>query len=197
MGKRLFDVVVTLIAAPFVVIVAGAMAAVLAIELRGNPMFVQERVGRDGKMFRMFKLRTMHHARDGDETPYVIDDWSTFVFTPPGDSDPRLTKWGAFARRTSIDELPNLVNVFKGEMSLVGPRPELPEIVAQYPETYHRRHDVAPGITGLAQVTGRSDLTYKEIASYDLRYVDAHSVLTDIHILWKTAAVVLLGNGAR
>ncbi len=197
MGKRVFDVVATLVAAPLVVLVAGAMAVVLAVELRGNPFFVQERVGKDGRIFRMCKLRTMRHARGGEQKPFIIDDWSTFVFTPPGERDPRLTKWGEFARKTSVDELPNLINVFKGEMSLVGPRPELPEIVAQYPEAYHRRHDVAPGITGLAQVTGRSDLTYDEIASYDLRYVDSHSVLTDIHILWNTAMVVLTGSGAR
>lgn len=197
MGKRLFDVVLTLAAAPFVVVVAGLMAAVLAVELRGNPFFVQERVGRGGKTFRMYKLRTMRHAKPGEQKRYVIDDWSTFVFAPPGERDARLTRWGEFARKTSIDELPNLVNVLKGEMSIVGPRPELPEIVAQYPAEYHRRHDVAPGITGLAQITGRSDLTYDEIASYDLRYVDSHSVMTDIHILWKTAAVVLTGNGAR
>ena len=197
MGKRLFDLLVTLIAAPLVIVVAGAMALVLAVELRGSPFFVQERIGKDGRPFRMYKLRTMRHARPGEERQYVIDDWSTFVFTPAGERDPRLTRWGEFARRTSIDELPNLVNVLKGEMSIVGPRPELPEIVAQYPEAYHRRHDVAPGITGLAQVTGRSDLTYDEIASYDLQYVDSHSVLTDIHILLKTAAVVLTGNGAR
>lgn len=193
----MFDVVVTLVTAPVVVMVAGAMAVVLAVELRGNPFFVQERAGKDGRAFRMYKLRTMRHAEPGEEQPYVIGDWSTFVFALPGERDRRLTRWGEFARKTSIDELPNLINVFRGEMSIVGPRPELPEIVAQYPEAYHRRHDVAPGITGLAQITGRSDLTYDEIASYDLRYVDSHSVLTDIHILWRTAAVVLTGNGAR
>jgi lipopolysaccharide/colanic/teichoic acid biosynthesis glycosyltransferase len=196
-GKRLFDIVMTLVTAPITVPLTLVMAVVLAIELRGNPFFVQERVGEGGEPFRMFKLRTMRHAKPGDEKPYVIDDWSAFVFSPPGERDPRLTRWGAFARKLSIDEIPNLVNVLKGEMSLVGPRPELPEIVAQYPDAYHRRHAVRPGITGLAQITGRSDLTYDEIASYDLRYVDSHSVMGDIRILWKTVAVVLTGSGAR
>jgi lipopolysaccharide/colanic/teichoic acid biosynthesis glycosyltransferase len=196
-AKRAFDIIVTLLVLPFAAPVAAIMAAVLAIELRGNPMFIQDRVGKDGKVFRMYKLRTMHHANPGDPQPHVVDDWGSFVFSPPGERDPRLTRWGEFARKTSIDELPNLINVLKGEMSLVGPRPELPELVAQYPDEYHRRHAVRPGITGLAQVTGRSDLTYQEIATYDLRYVDSHSVMTDIHILWKTITVVVTGNGAR
>lgn len=197
MGKRIFDVVLTLLVSPVAVLAGGIMAAVLAVELRGNPFFVQERVGMGGKVFRMYKLRTMRHAAPGEEKRYIIEDWSTFVFSPPGEPEPRLTRWGAFARKTSLDEIPNLVNVLKGEMSLVGPRPEIPEIVAQYPEAYHRRHLVRPGITGLAQITGRSDLTYAEIATYDLRYVDSHSVMTDLHIIWKTVAVVLTGSGAR
>src|SRR5690606_13819853 len=99
-------------------------------------------------------------------------DFKTFIFSPPGEAHPRLTRWGSIARKLSIDELPNLINVIRGEMSLVGPRPEIPEIVAQYPEHYHRRHKVRPGITGLAQANGRADLTYDETLNYDLAYVD-------------------------
>lgn len=197
MAKRVFDVTVTLLAAPLVVLVAGLMALVLAWELRGNPFFAQERIGLHGKPFTMYKLRTMRHAAAGEVSPRVVVDWDTYVFTPPGFRDPRLTRWGEFARNTSIDELPNLLNVLKGEMSIVGPRPELPEIVEQYPERYHRRHDVLPGITGLAQASGRSDLTYDEIATYDLKYVDNHSLMNDLHILWRTARLVATGEGAR
>ena len=197
MAKRAFDIIITLLILPFAALVAGIMALVLAIELRGNPIFIQDRVGKDRKVFRMFKLRTMRHANPGELQPHVIDDWGSFVFSPPGERDPRLTRWGEFARKTSTAELPNLINVLKGEMSLVGPRPELPELVAQYPDEYHRRHSVRPGITGLAQITGRSDLTYQEVATYDLRYVDSHSVMTDLHILWKTITVVVTGSGAR
>lgn len=193
----MFDVLGTIVVAPFAIVAAGVMAMVLAVELRGNPFIVQERVGRDGKPFRMYKLRTMRHPKPGEVKPYIVDDWTTYVFAPSGVRDARLTRRGEFARKTSLDELPNLINVLKGEMSLVGPRPELPELVAQYPPEYHRRHDVRPGITGLAQITGRSDLTYDEVASYDLRYVDSHSVMGDLHILWKTVAVVLTGSGAR
>lgn len=197
MAKRLFDIYVTLLAAPLALLVTALFAVILAVELRGNPFFVQQRIGYHGRPFSMYKLRTMHHAPPGGGDRYVIDDFSTFVFSPPGAVHPRLTRWGAIARKLSIDELPNLLNVLKGEMSLVGPRPELPEIVEQYPSRYHRRHAVLPGITGLAQASGRSDLTYDETLTYDLDYVEHHSVLTDIHILWRTAAVVLTGAGAR
>ena len=197
MGKRIFDVTLTLLSAPFALLLIAVMATVLACELRGWPFFVQERIGLNGRPFRMLKLRTMRHARPGEEPDRTIDDWDTFVFAPAHQLDPRITRWGAFARRTSVDELPNLWNVLKGEMSIVGPRPEIPEIVVQYPERYRRRHDVRPGIAGLAQVSGRSDLTYDEIATYDLAYVDRHSMLTDLQILWRTAGTVLRGSGAR
>lgn len=197
MAKRIFDLGLTILGAPLAVLLLTITALVLALELRGNPFFLQERVGLRGRPFTMFKLRTMRHATPGEIKPHVVDDWKTFIFSPAGERDPRLTRFGSFARRTSLDELPNLLNVLKGEMSLVGPRPELPEIVAQYPPEYHRRHDVLPGITGLAQVSGRSDLTYDEIVTYDLAYVDQHSVMTDIHILWRTFLQALTGKGAR
>jgi lipopolysaccharide/colanic/teichoic acid biosynthesis glycosyltransferase len=196
-AKRVFDVTLTMVTAPVVLLVAAVMAAILAVELRGNPFFLQTRVGLKGRPFTIYKLRTMRHPKPGEEPPRVVEDWKTYVFSPAGVTDPRLTRCGAFARKTSIDELPNLLNVLKGEMSLVGPRPELPEIVAQYPAAYHRRHDVRPGIAGLAQVNGRSDLTYDEIVTYDLAYVDSHSVMTDLHILWRAFTVVLPGSGAR
>lgn len=197
MPKRVFDVGLTVVAAPLWLPLLLVAAVALAVELRGNPFFVQERVGLHGAPFRMWKLRTMRHARPGDEDHYAVEDFSTFVFAPADRPNPRITQLGRFARKTSLDELPNLFNVLKGEMSLVGPRPEIPEIVEQYPAAYHRRHDVLPGIAGLAQVSGRSDLTYEETASYDLAYVDNHSLMGDIHILLKTALSVARGSGAR
>jgi lipopolysaccharide/colanic/teichoic acid biosynthesis glycosyltransferase len=195
--KRALDVVAVLVAAPVAAVVAGAMALALAIDFGGNPFFVQERVGLHGRPFRMYKLRTMRHARRGEHKPYVIEDWKTFVFSPPNVRDPRLTKLGEFARKTSIDELPNLLNILFGQMSLVGPRPEIPEIVAQYPPEYQRRHSVRPGLTGLAQVRGRSDLPYDAIMHYDLNYVDHQSFAFDLRILLWTARDVLTGSGAR
>jgi lipopolysaccharide/colanic/teichoic acid biosynthesis glycosyltransferase len=196
-AKRFMDVFLTLLTAPLWVPVMLAMALALAVELRGNPFFIQQRVGLHGKNFRMLKLRTMRHPAPGEEDHYHVQDFSEFVFAPPDRPNPRITRLGSFARKTSLDELPNLFNVLLGDMSLVGPRPEIPEIVAQYPQEYHRRHDVLPGIAGLAQVNGRSDLTYDETATYDLEYVQNHSVLTDLNILVKTAVTVLRGSGAR
>jgi len=198
MAKRWFDVAVTLLLAPFAALAVVAMAVALAVELRGSPFFVQERVGRDGAPFRMFKLRTMRHPVGGEaKKDYTVSDWTTYVFSPDDAVDPRITRIGAFARKTSIDELPNLLNVLRGEMSLVGPRPEVPELVDQYPPAYHRRHEVLPGIAGLAQVEGRSDLAYDDIMKYDLAYVDDQSLALDLRILAKTARIVIAGAGAR
>ncbi len=197
MAKRVFDVALTVATAPAWILLLAATAAILAVELRGNPFFVQERIGQNGRLFQMVKLRTMHHPEPGEEDEYRVQDFSSFVFAPPDKPNPRITRLGAFARKTSLDELPNLLNVLKGDMSLVGPRPEIPEIVSQYPAEYHRRHEVLPGIAGLAQVNGRSDLTYDETARYDLEYVDTHSVLNDIHILLRTAFAVVRRSGAR
>ncbi len=197
MLKRCFDVTVVLLLAPLVLPVVAITAVALALELRGNPFFLQTRVGRNGRPFTMYKLRTMRHATPGEAPNYVVDDWSTYIFSPPGVVDPRVTRVGAFARAKSLDELPNLLNVLKGEMSLVGPRPEIPQLVAQYPAEYHARHNVSPGITGLAQVHGRADLTYAEIASYDLQYVQTHSFMGDLRLLGLTARLAITGEGAR
>lgn len=191
------DVALTLVTAPIWLALMLVTAAVLAAELRGNPFFLQQRIGLDGRPFTMVKLRTMRHPLPGEEDHYHVEDFKTFVFAPPDQPNPRITRIGAFARKTSLDELPNLFNVLRGDMSLVGPRPEIPEIVAQYPPEYHRRHEVRPGIAGLAQVKGRSDLTYDETATYDLRYVDNHSVLNDLSILFRTIFRVAIGSGAR
>ncbi|GBD22533.1 putative sugar transferase EpsL [bacterium HR29] len=197
MAKRALDVLLTVLLLPIAVPLTALMAAALAWELRGNPFFVQKRIGKDGRPFRMYKLRTMRDPRPGELRPIVVDDWDTFVFSPPGRCDPRVTRLGAFARKTSIDELPQLLNVLRGEMSLVGPRPELPEIVAQYPPAFHERHRVLPGIAGLAQVSGRSDLTYSETIAYDLCYIDTWSIWRDLRILARTLLVVARGAGAR
>jgi len=196
-AKRALDLVLTLLILPVAVPVVAAMALALAVELRGNPFFVQERIGKEGRPFRMYKLRTMRHPRPGEVRPIVVHDWDTFVFSPPNVRDPRLTRLGAFARKTSVDELPQLLNVLRGEMSLVGPRPELPEIVAQYPAAFHERHRVLPGIAGLAQVCGRSDLTYTETIAHDLGYIDACALWLALRILARTVPRVARGAGAR
>jgi lipopolysaccharide/colanic/teichoic acid biosynthesis glycosyltransferase len=196
-AKRVFDLALVLVTAPLWVPITVVAALLLAIDLGGNPIFLQQRIGLRGKPFTIVKLRTMRHPAPGHEDRYHVDDFRTFVFSPSDKPNPRLTRLGSFFRKTSIDELPNLINVLKGDMSLVGPRPEIPEIVAQYPPHYHRRHDVLPGIAGLAQLHGRSDLTYDETVTYDLAYVDDHSLRRDAVLLLKTLLAVLKGSGAR
>lgn len=196
MGKRLLDISLVLLTAPLWVPITLIAALLLAIDLRGNPIFLQTRIGKNGRPFTIYKLRTMRHAPPGQDHHH-IHDFKTFIFNPPHKPNPRITRLGALMRRTSIDELPNLLNVLQGTMSLVGPRPEIPEIVAQYPPHYHRRHQVPPGITGLAQLNGRSDLTYDETITYDLAYVDNHTLRGDIEILLKTILAVLQRSGAR
>lgn len=196
MSARALDITLTLLAAPLAVPVIAIAAGAAALSLRGNPLFLQERVGRGGTPFHIWKLRTMHHRR-GSSPAMLVGDWKTFVFNPVGETDPRSTRIGRFLRASSLDELPNLVNVLRGEMSLVGPRPEIPEVVEQYPPEFHRRHAVRPGITGPAQVRGRSDLAYAEIIKYDLAYVDDHSLRQDLSILIETLRVAFRGLGAR
>jgi lipopolysaccharide/colanic/teichoic acid biosynthesis glycosyltransferase len=172
------------------------IALAIKVDSRGPIIYAQTRVGLRGKRFTMYKYRSMSH--DGHrpyETPKLDHvHFKTFVFTTP---ESRLTRVGRFLRKTSLDELPNFWNVLMGDMSLVGPRPEIPELVEQYPPEYHRRHDVKPGITGLAQVSGRADLTYDETMQYDLRYVEDHSLARDLGIIWQTIAVVVTRRGAR
>ena len=126
-----------------------------------------------------------------------ITNFESFVYSPSNTRDPRITPLGALLRSSSLDELPQLVNVLRGEMSLVGPRPELEELASQYPQRYQRRLDVPPGITGLAQISGRSDLSYGRTMTYDLSYVDRRSLALNIAILARTLAAVIDRRGAR
>ena len=170
------------------------IALLIRLESPGAPVFRQVRVGRGGRPFTVYKFRTMR--KDAPPGELRVRDFGSYVFTPPG-GDQRRTRIGTVLRVTSMDEVLQLLNVLRGEMTLVGPRPEIPEIVAQYPPHYHARHDVLPGITGLAQINGRSDLTYSEIIAYDLDYVRRRSPALDLHILLRTPLVVLRKEGAR
>lgn len=198
--KRAFDIVVagaTLIAlSPLI----AAFAIAVKLESPGPVIFRQQRVGKDGAAFWMLKFRTMRsdpQDADGGSAPVPqVSDFSSYVFDPLFGGK-QYTRIGRFMRSTSIDELPNLINVLRGEMSIVGPRPDVPELVAQYPAEYQRRHSVRPGITGLAQINGRSSLTYEEMMLYDLEYADHHSLLRDLVILAKTLPAVLSQRGAR
>jgi len=163
----------------------------------GPVLFRQKRVGFAEKPFLMYKFRTMKTGAENEKGhPQRVKDIASFVFNPP-QRDHRVTPIGLVLRRTSLDEWPNLLNVIKGDMRLVGPRPDEPELVEQYLPLYHLRHWVKPGITGLAQVNGRSNLTYHQMMTYDLDYVRNHPWRRDLAILGRTLLVVLKKEGAR
>ena len=188
---RLGSLLGLLVLAPLMV----GLALAIRLDSRGPVFFRQTRVGRDGREFSMIKFRTMVPEAEqqlNDLLPGSDGDGVLFKMR----RDPRITRVGRFLRRYSLDELPQLFNVLRGDMSLVGPRPPLPREVEQYGDDMHRRFLVKPGLTGLWQVNGRSDLDWDESVRLDLRYVENWSFAFDLMILWKTAAAVVKGNGA-
>lgn len=167
----------------------------------GPAVFRQERVGRNGALFTIYKFRTMVPNADAvmKEKIELLKkegkfDPDNFIFQDK--DDPRITKSGRFLRKSSLDELPQLLNIINGTMSIVGPRPEVPEIVDQYTPEQRHRLDMPPGVTGLAQVNGRSELTLTETLNYDVEYVQNWRFGLDLKILWKTLFIVLKGKGA-
>jgi lipopolysaccharide/colanic/teichoic acid biosynthesis glycosyltransferase len=182
--RRAIDIVVS---APALLLSAPVLAlAMLAVRLesRGPVLYSQLRAGRDGQPFEVLKLRTMVDGAEHMGAGLAIDA-----------DDPRVTRVGAFLRRTSLDELPNLVNVLRGDMSLIGPRPTLPVQVAQYTERQRGRLAIKPGITGWAQVNGRASLPWAERIELDLYYIEHRSLALDLQILRRTVAMVLGGSG--
>jgi exopolysaccharide biosynthesis polyprenyl glycosylphosphotransferase len=188
---RSVGIVLLVCAAPII----GISALLVRLTSRGKAFFPQHRVGLDGDTFTMFKLRSMvADAEDRKAELLDLTDRDGLMFKMH--ADPRITPVGKVLRRFSIDELPQLWNVVKGDMSLVGPRPPLPAEYEAYHDAVHRRLRVRPGLTGLWQVSGRADLTWEESVRMDLRYVDNWSIALDLQILWKTARAVLKGSGA-
>lgn len=198
-AKRTLDlvgaIVLIVLTAPLMV----ALAVLIRLDSPGPAVFRQNRVTRGGRIFRFYKFRTMYvDARERFPELYA------YAFTPDDNGatyykladDPRNTRVGRWLRRTTLDELPNLFNVLRGDISLVGPRPDLPELVLQYrPEELACLFTKA-GLTGVAQVAGRSLLTVRERLTLDLRYVAQQTLLLDLRILWRTVIVVLSGKGA-
>ena len=162
---------------------------------RGPAFFTQTRVGKDGDVFKIYKFRTMVVDAEELRAQLLATNESDGVLFKLR-KDPRVTAFGAHLRRWSIDELPQLVNVLLGHMSLVGPRPAVPDEVARYADYVHRRLVVKPGLTGLWQVNGRSDLSWDESVRLDLRYVENWSFALDLQILWKTISAILARSGA-
>ncbi|MCD4802645.1 MAG: sugar transferase [Anaerolineales bacterium] len=193
--KRIFDLILAVLVAPFSLAVMAVISLILKIEGKGSVLFVQERVGQNGCLFNMYKFRTMTIGADlkyagiGD-----VDEVDIMRHKLP--DDPRITKVGKLLRKSSLDELPQLFNVFLGNMSFVGPRPELPWVVAGYEKWQHKRFSISPGITGWWQIMGRSDRPMHLHTEDDLYYIRNYSILLDIRILLITIGKVVKGEGA-
>lgn len=191
--KRGIDILAAAVAllalAPLMIVVALA----IILDSPGPALFRQTRVGKDGHRFTMLKFRTMRAFRH-HEVEWMVD--TDGAIRHKIENDPRITRVGRILRRTSIDELPQVANILLGHMSLIGPRPELPEIVRHYEPWQHRRHQVRPGLTGWWQVHGRSTRPMHENTHLDLYYIDNISLRLDLHILLRTFVVVIRSTGA-
>ena len=193
--KRIADFILSLVGIIILSVVFVILAIWIKLDSKGPAIFKQVRVGKDGKNFTIYKFRTMvvnaEKKRELDIDPGNLEN---FVFQSKNDN--RVTKSGAFLRKTSLDEIPQLFNVFIGNMSLVGPRPEIPDVVKFYPDSYKQRLFVTPGITGLAQVSGRGEIELGKTVYYDLMYIKNFSLWMDIKILLKTVSSVFKSEGA-
>jgi lipopolysaccharide/colanic/teichoic acid biosynthesis glycosyltransferase len=181
---RILDMTIALLALVFLSPVLLVAAAAIKLGSRGSVFYRQRRVGLNGVEFEMLKLRTMVEGSDPVGVGTVVTR-----------EDPRVTGAGRILRRTSLDEIPNLVNVLRGEMAIVGPRPTIPAQVKDYTPRQHRRHEVRPGITGWAQVQGRAGIPWEERIELDVEYVERRSAALDARILAKTTWLLVTGHG--
>lgn len=179
--KRVMDCFLSFCAIVVLSPIMIVLTVVGAIAMKGNPFFTQLRPGKNEKIFKLIKFRTMTCEKDKDGN--LLPD------------DKRLTKYGKFLRSTSLDELPELINILKGDMAVIGPRPLLPEYLPYYTETERHRHDVRPGLSGLAQIHGRNSVTWEEKFSYDLKYVENCSFLLDAETIILTVLKVIKREG--
>ena len=179
--KRLLDFTLSLIALIVLSPVLLILIVLGAVKMKGNPFFTQLRPGKDEKIFKLIKFRSMTCEKDADGN--LLPD------------DQRLTKYGKLLRSTSLDELPELINILKGDMSIVGPRPLLVQYLDRYNEFQHRRHEVRPGLTGYAQVHGRNAISWEDKFRYDVEYVDNITFRGDVKILIGTVMAVLRRDG--
>jgi len=193
--KRISDIVFSLIGLILFFPLMLLIALAIKLDSPGPVLFKQIRVGKGGQKFVFYKFRSMHQGAE-EEQPKLTDLDEVVGPTFKIRNDPRCTRVGRILRRTSLDELPQLYNVLRGEMSLVGPRPALPSEVEQYKEWHRRRLEISPGITGLWQVSGRSELTFDEMCLLDIYYLENWSPLLDLKIALKTIPAVITGTGA-
>jgi undecaprenyl-phosphate galactose phosphotransferase len=203
--KRFLEVSICLLLAPFFVFLGLIIAIIIRLDSSGPVFFVQERVGKGGRIFKIYKFRTMYHNLNKASHQTFMKAFvnGTVQETVEGNKvfkpfkSQEVTPVGRILRKTSLDELPQLINVYKGEMSLVGPRPNVIWEVEEYHGWHKERLEVLPGITGLAQVRGRSGLSFDRIVEYDIEYVEKQSITLDLKIVWWTIASVLFGKGAQ
>ncbi|WP_233861328.1 sugar transferase [Tenacibaculum piscium] len=179
--KRIFDFLIALVALVLLSPIFIIVLILLSIYNNGKPFFFQKRPGKKEKIFKVIKFKTMNDKKDNEGN--LLSD------------ELRLTKVGNFVRKTSLDELPQLLNVLKGDMSLIGPRPLLIEYLPLYSKSQQRRHNVRPGITGLAQINGRNAISWKKKFEYDVKYVDNLSFISDVKIFFKTFLKVFKSEG--
>jgi lipopolysaccharide/colanic/teichoic acid biosynthesis glycosyltransferase len=191
--KRIIDLVGGITGAMFLLLIILPVSLAIRLTSKGPVIYTQERVGQGGTLFTMYKFRSM---REGTEELFSGEQkLINPVYKAP--SDPRVTPIGRFLRRWSLDEVPQFWNVVMGDMSLVGPRPEEPDIVAQYSDYHRRRLAVKPGMTGPMQVSGRADLSLDERVELELAYIENYSLIKDLQLLVQTIPAVLTGKGAR
>ncbi|MBE0454239.1 sugar transferase [Roseovarius autotrophicus] len=194
-AKRCLDILLVVLSLPISLPLILGMMGLVALE-GGNPLYCQKRLGRGGRLFRLIKIRTMVPGAEAllaahlDQNSEARREW---VETQKLKCDPRTTRIGRFLRKSSLDELPQLWNVLKGDMSLVGPRPMMPEQERLYPGTAY--FDLRPGITGLWQISERNETSFAERAGFDNRYLSSLSLSLDLSILLRTVSVVLRGTG--
>ena len=198
--KRMLDLILVFLSMPVIVLVMGVISILIKIDSKGHVFFIQERVGKDGIPFKCIKFRTMYVNADEilkshlEKNFKAKEEWKKYKKLKR--NDPRITRMGKILRKTSLDELPQVFNVLKGDMSLVGPRPYLPAEIYEMGEFKKTIFMVSPGITGLWQVSGRNNLTFKQRVNLDVRYVLNRSLRLDFVILLKTVKVVLKRDGA-
>ncbi|MFS0673934.1 sugar transferase [Ornithinibacillus sp. 179-J 7C1 HS] len=186
--KRIIDISFAVFCLPFAILLIGIFSILIKLESPGPLFYIQERVGQYGRYFKVYKLRSMFIDAEKDGPKWALE------------KDPRVTKVGRFMRRTKIDELPQFINILRGEMSLIGPRPERPIFTAEFEEKYPgftKRLLVKPGLTGLAQVSGGYNISPKVKLNLDLYYIEKMGIKLDMQILFKTIKVVCSGYGSR
>ena len=205
--KRVFDLTVCLLLLPMLLLPMAVISFLIMLDSPGSPFFVQDRVGYGGRRFKLYKFRSMRSNFDDSKHREFMQSYVAGKVSNESDEDKRaakfkpiqqkdITRIGKLLRKTSLDELPQIFNVINGEMSLVGPRPNVPWEVEAYKPWHYDRLDALPGITGLAQVMGRSDISFDNIVRYDIQYVKNQAIHFDLWIMWQTFETVVKSNGA-